>query len=207
MNDDRPQPRDFLKAGRRCRRRRRRSREHREARLRRPRAGLHASRTSRTPTSSRSGAQVRPQLGPWPDPRRGRDQPADPEARLRDVRRRPGQLGKKEELDHGAEMLSKLHYKTHYVMGEHDYYLDLGAYWSKLFGPHYYSFDHKGVHFVVLNSILTYDDWTTTTGPPPSSACSRWPASTTRTARRSWSARSSGVAQDRPRQGRARRRP
>ena len=45
-------------------------------------------------------------------------------------------------------------------MGEHDYYLDLGEYWSKLFGAHYYSFDHKGVHFVVLNSILTYDEWT-----------------------------------------------
>jgi len=45
-------------------------------------------------------------------------------------------------------------------MGEHDYYLDLGEYWSKLFGPQYYSWDHKGVHFVVLNSILTYDDWT-----------------------------------------------
>ena len=45
-------------------------------------------------------------------------------------------------------------------MGEHDYYLDLGEYWSKLFGPQYYSFDHKGVHFVVLNSILTYDEWT-----------------------------------------------
>ena len=24
----------------------------------------------------------------------------------------------------------------------------------------YYSFDHKGVHFVVLNSILTTDEWT-----------------------------------------------
>jgi 3',5'-cyclic AMP phosphodiesterase CpdA len=71
-----------------------------------------------------------------------------------------GQLGMKEELDHGAEILSKLHYKLHCVMGEHDYYLDLGEYWSKLFGPHHYSFDHKGVHFVVLNSILTYDDWT-----------------------------------------------
>jgi len=70
------------------------------------------------------------------------------------------QLGKKSELDHGAEMLSKLNYKTHCVLGEHDYYLDLGEYWSKLFGDHYYSWDHKGVHFVVLNSILTYDDWT-----------------------------------------------
>lgn len=70
------------------------------------------------------------------------------------------QLGLKEELDHGAEMLSKLKYKTHHVMGEHDYYFDLGEYWSKLFGPHYHSFDHKAVHFVVLNSILTTDEWT-----------------------------------------------
>ena len=70
------------------------------------------------------------------------------------------QLGSKPELDHGAELLSALKYKTYMVMGEHDYYLDLGKYWEKLFGPQYYSFDHKGVHFVVLNSILTYDDWT-----------------------------------------------
>ncbi|MEJ2722047.1 MAG: metallophosphoesterase [bacterium] len=70
------------------------------------------------------------------------------------------QLGMKEELDHGAEMLSKLKYKTYHVMGEHDYYLDLGEYWSKLYGPHYYSWDHKGVHFVTLNSVLTYDEWT-----------------------------------------------
>jgi len=70
------------------------------------------------------------------------------------------QLGKKSELDHGAEILSKLNYDVKRVMGEHDYYLDLGEYWSKLFGPQYYSFDHKGVHFVVLNSILTDDKWT-----------------------------------------------
>lgn len=70
------------------------------------------------------------------------------------------QLGSKAELDHGAQILSALHGDVHYVMGEHDYYLDLGAYWEKLFGPQYYSFDHKGVHFVVLNSIRTYDDWT-----------------------------------------------
>ncbi|MGR8950840.1 MAG: metallophosphoesterase [Gammaproteobacteria bacterium] len=70
------------------------------------------------------------------------------------------QLGSAPELDHGAEIMSALNYKTRYVMGEHDYYLDLGAYWEKLFGPQYYSFDHKGVHFVLLNSIRTYDDWT-----------------------------------------------
>lgn len=70
------------------------------------------------------------------------------------------QLGTRAELDHGAEILSALSGKVHHVMGEHDYYLDLGEYWEKLFGPQYYSFDHRGVHFVVLNSILTYDDWT-----------------------------------------------
>jgi 3',5'-cyclic AMP phosphodiesterase CpdA len=70
------------------------------------------------------------------------------------------QLGTKPELDHGAEMLAKLNCKTYCVMGEHDYYLDLGKYWSELFGPQYYSWDHKGVHFIVLNSILTYDKWT-----------------------------------------------
>lgn len=70
------------------------------------------------------------------------------------------QLGSKPELDHGAEIMSALSGKVRYVMGEHDYYLDLGKYWEQLFGPQYYSFDHKGVHFVVLNSVLTYDDWT-----------------------------------------------
>jgi len=70
------------------------------------------------------------------------------------------QLATKAELDHGAEMLAGLNYKTHVVMGEHDYYLDLGEYWSELYGKHYYSWDHKGVHFITLNSILTYDEWT-----------------------------------------------
>jgi 3',5'-cyclic AMP phosphodiesterase CpdA len=69
------------------------------------------------------------------------------------------QLGTKEELDHGAELMSALRYDVRYVMGEHDFYLDMGEYWSELFGPHWYSFDHKGVHFVTLNSILTYDEW------------------------------------------------
>jgi len=70
------------------------------------------------------------------------------------------QLGTKAELDHGAEFLAALRYDVRMVMGEHDYYLDLGEYWSELFGPQWYSFDHKGVHFVVLNSILTDHQWT-----------------------------------------------
>ena len=77
------------------------------------------------------------------------------------------QLGKKEELDHGAEILSRLNYDVKHVMGEHDYYLDLGEYWSKLFGKQTYSWDYKGVHFVVLNSVLTYDEWTNHRWPTP----------------------------------------
>ena len=69
------------------------------------------------------------------------------------------QLGKPEEIDHGLDILGGLRGKLHYVMGEHDYYLDLGEHWQKRLGPDHYSFDHKGVHFVVLNSILTFDDW------------------------------------------------
>ncbi len=70
------------------------------------------------------------------------------------------QLGKPEEIDHGLEILAGLRGDVHYVMGEHDYYLDLGEHWRKRLGPERYSFDHKGVHFVVLNSILTYPEWT-----------------------------------------------
>jgi 3',5'-cyclic AMP phosphodiesterase CpdA len=77
------------------------------------------------------------------------------------------QLATKPELDHGAAMLAKLNAPLRMVMGEHDYYLDLGEYWSKLFGPQFYSFDHKDVHFVVLNSILTFDDWTHNRWPTP----------------------------------------
>src|SRR5262249_46182774 len=49
--------------------------------------------------------------------------------------------------------------KLRCVVGEHDYYADLGAHWSDLFGSQFYSFDHKGVHFVVLNSVLTHEEW------------------------------------------------
>jgi len=77
------------------------------------------------------------------------------------------QLGTKEEIDHGLEIMSKLHGKVHYVMGEHDYYLDLGEHWEMKLGPQHYSFDHKGVHFVVLNSILTHDKWTHQPWPTP----------------------------------------
>ena len=77
------------------------------------------------------------------------------------------QLGKKEEFEHGLEIMKDLTVPVKWVMGEHDYYLDLGKYWQDKVSPLYYSFDHKGVHFVVLNSILTDDDWTHRRWPTP----------------------------------------
>ena len=46
------------------------------------------------------------------------------------------------------------------MVGEHDWYLDLGEKWRTLFGEPTYSFDHKGVHFIVLNSVVEKDFWT-----------------------------------------------
>jgi 3',5'-cyclic AMP phosphodiesterase CpdA len=69
------------------------------------------------------------------------------------------QLGKKEEIDHGLEMLSKIEVPIKFVIGEHDFYLDMGRHWEEKASKLHYSFDHKGVHFVALNSILTYEDW------------------------------------------------
>jgi 3',5'-cyclic AMP phosphodiesterase CpdA len=45
------------------------------------------------------------------------------------------------------------------MVGEHDWYLDMGEGWRKHFGKDVYSFDHKGVHFVVLNSVIVEDYW------------------------------------------------
>ncbi|MFC1670224.1 metallophosphoesterase family protein [Spirochaetota bacterium] len=69
------------------------------------------------------------------------------------------QLGKKAEIDHGLEKMAKVKSPVKWMIGEHDYYLDMGEYWQKKVSKLNYSFDHKGVHFIVLNSILTYDKW------------------------------------------------
>lgn len=70
------------------------------------------------------------------------------------------QLGQPGELAEGAEMLKALKPKTYMMVGEHDWYLDMGEGWRKHFGKDTYSFDHKGVHFVVLNSVIVEDYWT-----------------------------------------------
>jgi 3',5'-cyclic AMP phosphodiesterase CpdA len=43
--------------------------------------------------------------------------------------------------------------KIHYVPGEHDAGLDGGELFRSVFGPTFYSFDHKGFHFVALDNV------------------------------------------------------
>ena len=70
------------------------------------------------------------------------------------------QLGRKEELDLGAQILKSVKAPLHMMVGEHDWFYDMGHHWNELFGPENYSFDHKGVHFVVLMSVHEKDFWT-----------------------------------------------
>jgi 3',5'-cyclic-AMP phosphodiesterase len=70
------------------------------------------------------------------------------------------QLGAKAELEIGAQILKSLKAPVKMMVGEHDWFLDMGEKWRELFGRETYSFDHKGVHFVTLMSVNEQDFWT-----------------------------------------------
>src|SRR5712691_8219329 len=70
------------------------------------------------------------------------------------------QLGQREELDLGHEILKTLKAPIRMMVGEHDWFFDMGEHWRALFGPEQYSFDYKGVHFVTIMSVQEKDFWT-----------------------------------------------
>ncbi|MFZ0889015.1 MAG: metallophosphoesterase [Candidatus Binataceae bacterium] len=70
------------------------------------------------------------------------------------------QLGRPAELKMGAEILKAVKAPVKMMVGEHDWFHDLGESWQDLFGPPNYSFDWKGVHVVVLMSVHEKDFWT-----------------------------------------------
>jgi 3',5'-cyclic AMP phosphodiesterase CpdA len=70
------------------------------------------------------------------------------------------QLGRPEELTLGAQILKNVQAPIRMMVGEHDWFFDMGAHWKELFGPEQYSFDHKGVHFVTIMSVQEKDFWT-----------------------------------------------
>jgi 3',5'-cyclic AMP phosphodiesterase CpdA len=70
------------------------------------------------------------------------------------------QLGQVKELEFGAAILKGVKAPLKMMVGEHDWYLDMGEKWRELFGEPTHSWDHKGVHFVALNSVVERDFWT-----------------------------------------------
>jgi 3',5'-cyclic AMP phosphodiesterase CpdA len=70
------------------------------------------------------------------------------------------QLGRAAELELGAQILKEVKAPVKMMVGEHDWFYDMGEKWRSLFGPINYSFDNKGVHVVVLMSVVERDFWT-----------------------------------------------
>jgi len=71
------------------------------------------------------------------------------------------QLGRAEELELGNEILKEVKIKKVFIPGEHDWYYDLGKKWQELFGKRSWTFDHKGVRFVGLDTAgYAPDYWT-----------------------------------------------
>jgi hypothetical protein len=71
------------------------------------------------------------------------------------------QLGDPVELDLGADILKEVKIRKVFIPGEHDWYLDMGARWERLFGKSPWTFDHKGVRLVGLDTVSRAADfWT-----------------------------------------------
>jgi 3',5'-cyclic AMP phosphodiesterase CpdA len=71
------------------------------------------------------------------------------------------QLGDPVELQLGADLLEAVKIRKVFIPGEHDWYLDMGATWNKMFGESPWTFDHKGVRFVGLDTVSRAPDfWT-----------------------------------------------
>ena len=69
------------------------------------------------------------------------------------------QLGKAEELELGRDILNELPIKKMILPGEHDWYLDMGKKWEQLFGATHWTFDHKGVRFIGLDTVSHAPDY------------------------------------------------
>src|SRR6266568_1311204 len=60
-----------------------------------------------------------------------------------------------------------------FIPGEHDAALDNGQAWKEFFGPSFYSFDHKGVHFITIDNVSDPAASISSRGSRPTSRCRR----------------------------------
>jgi 3',5'-cyclic AMP phosphodiesterase CpdA len=77
------------------------------------------------------------------------------------------QLGDPVELDLGNELFKELSIRKVFIPGEHDWYLDMGKKWEALFGDPNWTFDHKGVRFIGLDTISRAPDYWTAKNMSP----------------------------------------
>ncbi len=77
------------------------------------------------------------------------------------------QLGRANELELGNEILKDIKAKKVFIPGEHDWYYDLGKKWRDMFGPTHWTFDHKGVRFIGLDTVSHAQDYWTATKMSP----------------------------------------
>lgn len=77
------------------------------------------------------------------------------------------QLGDPIELKLGNEIISELKIKKYFIPGEHDWYLDMGKTWTELFGASPWTFDHKGVRFIGLDTVSRAADYWTARNMSP----------------------------------------
>ena len=71
------------------------------------------------------------------------------------------QLGDPVELQLGNEIISELKIDKHFIPGEHDWYLDMGKTWNKMFGASPWTFDYKGIRFIGLDTVSRAQDYWT----------------------------------------------
>ena len=105
------------------------------------------------------------------------------------------QLGRGNELDLGNQILQEVKIKKVFIPGEHDWYFDMGEKWRSLFGDPNWTFDHKGVRFIGLDTISRAPDyWSAKQDDVRRSGWTTWPRSTAR-----WPARGRAWATTRSR--------
>ena len=77
------------------------------------------------------------------------------------------QRGDPIELELGAELLKEVTIQKHFIPGEHDWYLDMGEAWNNHFGESPWSFEHKGVLIIGLDTVGNAPDYWTARGMTP----------------------------------------
>jgi 3',5'-cyclic AMP phosphodiesterase CpdA len=65
--------------------------------------------------------------------------------------------GQKSEYEHYLKLIKGAKFKIYNVMGNHDEVYGGGKWFTKFFGPDYYSFDHENSHFIILNNAFKGD--------------------------------------------------